>query len=244
MAEEVRPSTVGQLLTVDECNRIWQELQTHKRLWIGLTDTHHYDNLTSHTPEVIKKMLDEVGIDPNIHKPYFFGPALYFTQQAGLDNYWKLCRKYNPILRQSFSWVYEKIKSILTQLYGFECNYNERDSSLPGFHIYGPGLDTPVYYDYFGFHQDKLEQIGQKVLATPVIIDSFVLPLIMPSRGGLEWVDENKNTQFFPYKVGEIHRWSSALIHRVAPFYLKKDEWRISIQIHVAHNKKQGLIYW
>lgn len=227
----------------EEIDDIWHTLQSNADQWIKIDDVHRYDNLNITLREAHDKLL-MCGVNINVHKPYYMGPAFYFTEQAGVENYKRLAKQYNQIMHDLFYDHYVHLRETLSEYMGFPCSYHETPS-LPGFHIFGPGLEHPVKYGYFKYHHDKLEGVGREILKTNVVIESFTLPLINPVGGSsLEWIDENNNERKLHYIPGTLYHWPGNLTHRIGHFTLKEHEWRLTFQAHVAHNNREGVIFW
>jgi hypothetical protein len=124
------------------------------------------------------------------------------------------------------------------------CVYKE-NTSLPGFHIFGHGLNAkPVQYNYFYTHQDSFPSNGLQMEGLASIY-SFIIPIQNPKSGAkLEYLLDG---QYKPYRYneGELSYWEGTLPHRIGYFELDgEDDYRITWQIHVAVQQGKGYIFW
>lgn len=173
-------------------------------------------------------------------------------------------RRFNPILRLSFSSMYDRLLEILTAALGRNC-YFAPEKALPGFHIFehhpllaDPKLQVP--------HFDR----QYECLAWPFPIEtfsnehvSFTLPLKLPSTGGglvlwstqLRDILSNKRDMakqiareaskvYIDYSVGEMLIHSGHKLHQIRPWKSNVGEQRITMQGHGILHKGQWLIYW
>lgn len=242
MAGSIAPKFVSDILTVEQCDEVWDALQLYRPQWIRLGDTCVFG---VHTPqEVIKSTLATAGYYDN-HRPYYFGPAYYYAKRFGNTAYIEVARKYNKMLGREFGWLYDLIKPHISTLLGIRCEYGN-NTSMPGFHIYGPGFDGGVVYNQFHFHQDYLTGAAALDGISLKYLHSVIVPIKLPKQGtALEWIDNNNTRQTFSYEVGKMYHWPSTTPHRIKPFTLHEDEWRVTMQVHVAIGyDNTGLLFW
>jgi hypothetical protein len=70
---------------------------------------------------------------PNI--PFFtLGAASYMDARPSAAAYFEKAARMNPILRERFSWLYDRVREMLSQALGGPVVYRE-PGALPGFHL-------------------------------------------------------------------------------------------------------------
>jgi len=146
--------------------------------------------------------------------------------------------KMKPIMKNSFDWLYVKLKEV------FNSDYHD-DLSYPGFHVFArPGEKTSLNFHIDGFDHPLIRHTK---------ITSYILPITLPKEktGLIYSVDNNltnreakedgKEYQTFYYNVGDLCTWDGNLQHSMGTFNIGENESRITLQFHVSD---AGYIFW
>ncbi len=200
---------------------------------------------------------------------FTLGTAAYIDA-SGDDNrrYYDRVQAINPILMNSFEWLYRKVLTAISDYTGESCQLS-KGQALPGFHIFNahPAFTMPlasVHIDLQYKDLDWLKEESIRLDQNHVI--SFTLSLELPSDGaGLHhwsyneenippWSERSNGLEFVkrhppnyqPYTVGHIAIHSGTMLHQIAPIkrYIAGER-RITLQGHGVQKKGGGyLIYW
>lgn len=198
---------------------------------------------------------------------YTLGAASYLDANTNIDpliSYYGKAKLFNPILRENFDWLYQKLADTLTKELGKYTCYQET-FALPGFHIFFSGpkninLQKFLHVDF----QGKLLKWD-----FPESIDfnesiSFTLAIKLPQcGGGLDVLDmryedyiklskeeqvqifSSKHVKFYPYKLGDLLIRSGNIFHEIAPMpNIQPGEERITLQGHGLFYKDTWYLYW
>ncbi len=203
--------------------------------------------------------------------PFFIlGSPIY--KQAKADNlklYEQKIKVFNPIMREHFGWLYEKLFNALAKKFRKPMHYLET-SALPGFHILiwddnyklhsSWGVGSPPHCDrqYKLLNSEILKEINLDKVIT------FTLAVrVANSNCGLDMWDlhdtevsglsqteikkllNSRKKTFYPYQAGQLALQSGLYFHRVPPFQIVKpgDE-RITLQGHCFFSQETWHIYW
>jgi len=145
---------------------------------------------------------------------------------------------YTDIMCNNFSVYHDKIKLKLEEYFNLDINFDTKCHKV-GFHIFGPG---PLVYDIENFHCDAFTRFRDYK------IHSIIIPLTDVDCG-LMYKTDNK-IEYFNYEPGTMYCWRGDLVHAIKPFSLDKDEYRITMQMHLAikHPKhilqKSNTLFW
>jgi hypothetical protein len=230
------PKTVNKsFLTPGEIQYVKSSLHEIENLWFTINNT-TLVNHKSHTENV----------NPANHRANYFGPSLYsmISDEEHLLHYKRVVMKYNDVLQYYFSDIIDRIKREIELTLSVPCEFRE-GTSLPGFHIFGPGFnDRQVKYDYFYNHIDSFPGKGLMIGGIAEVY-SFIIPIQNPKSGAcLEYTIGNE-VHKFPYTEGEMSYWPGKMQHRIGHFDLSgDDDYRITWQMHVAVQRGQGYIFW
>ena len=229
------PRTVNShFLFEDEITYVKDVIFSNKDKWFNIENT-----------GLIRSGSHTNGVNPSEHFAHFFGPSLYSMSSPGyLPKYRQLAREYNIVLNEKFERFYARLKiNIETQL-GVECVFKD-NTSLPGFHIFGSGVDGKVVeYNYFYTHNDSFPAIGLDMGGSGEVY-SFIIPIQVPKSGAKLEYFINSKLQSYDYSLGELSCWSGTLPHRIGYFNLDgADDYRITWQLHVAVQNNKGYIFW
>jgi hypothetical protein len=197
--------------------------------------------------------------------PFFsFGAASYMDAAAAPARYLDLAATCNPLLRERFGWLLERVKQTISHRLGLEAEWFPR-GALPGFHIY-------LAHDIFALpvasvHYDRQyllldwRDMGEPDFDQPV---SFTLPISLPAAGsGLNtWPMELdpddcqadkaihaivRDVAPTPqaYRLGEMVMHSGHMLHQAAPApFAHPDERRITLQGHAIKAGGRLYLYW
>lgn len=223
-------------LSAEDIERVKEFLFNNKSDWYGIENT-PLVNYNTHT----------VGTDPDRHFAHFYGPSLYSMQ--GTDdayrNYIELIEKYNKPLLTEFYPIYHKMADAIGKALKADAGFCPHTNMVPGFHIFGNGLDEKVDYDYFYDHTDDfpIRAVGG---FPPGEIYSLIIPIQIPETGAcLEYKKYDETYHRYNYKVGSLSMWSGKMPHRIGHFTLSnKNDYRITWQIHVSLREQTGIIFW
>ena len=209
--------------------------------------------------------LKELWIHRHAFAPFHtLGIASYLDAKEEKHDYYSLAEVNNPILKESFSWLYQKIVEAL-ELYLQAPTGLTSTLALPGFHIYlGFKLfeftSPSVHYDL----QQNLvnwEKPEQTDFSNPI---SFTMPVALPAKGGglnlwditykdtlqadkqgLKELVKSKTKTFYPYQLGQMIVHSGLTVHQaVIGKDLKPDDDRITLQGHALFTQGSWEIYW
>lgn len=160
---------------------------------------------------------------------HVLGDAIYLIHTKGQDGRreeinWDLQEK----LKIEFDWLYDRLFHEIRKTFNIEKVEFDGTLPIPGFHVFGKyEIENAQYI----IHQDS------GILDYYPDIDennirSFVLLIESPETPPyLDIVLDDKSEKFF-YEYGTLHFWNGMIPHRIGPFSLKKDEYRITFQGH------------
>ena len=200
--------------------------------------------LSSNETDIIKSKLFAVKNTWNQYDSFYtlpYGPYPGLYKNVDLNFY-------NTLLDQNFSDVYEKIKTFFHIFLGRKIIISDSDSR-PGFHIFGPGI---LDYNGYNYHKDSFRKPGK--------IITGIIPLTSPNHNiGLNFITDAgvdlfaiRKTNFYDnvlfqrYQTGNLYIWNGDMIHSIRPFSLGVNEYRITLQFHIALHpiKKEGQLFY
>lgn len=234
----------------------------------------------AHAPEEIAMLMpfEAQQITQEVHhsRPYwkqrhatapFFtlGVASYLDGGAGKGKaYTEGVAQLNPLLRERFGLLYDRLSDVLTEALKCPVFYDER-FSLPGFHIYlGDEVFTrPVAKIHCDLQYRNLDWSGVPGVdfTDPL---SFTLPVSLPqSGGGLNYWNLGRTDadtlpreefaqrfreqppEYFPYTEGRLVLHSGQMIHQASLMSdLQPGDERITLQGHGVRVDGRWLLYW
>lgn len=197
--------------------------------------------------------------------PFFLlGAAGYFDGVKAPVRYFELAATYNPLLRERFGWLLERVRQAVERRVGREAQWFP-GAALPGFHIYlaHTVFALPVASIHYDLQYQVLDLTGlaDVDLSQPL---SFTLPISLPKAGsGLNtWEEEydpscdggqddvgNSAARVapvrHPYHLGELVMHSGHTLHQAAPApFASSDERRITLQGHGIRAGGRMHLYW
>ncbi|MCB1094223.1 MAG: hypothetical protein KDN22_01470 [Verrucomicrobiae bacterium] len=233
------------MLSADECQRANADLHDLREKWIPRRG-------------------------PDI--PYYtLGAASTFPEMKSAEGgaeYYAMAKENNPVIKDQFQWVLDRLLSALSEALGAPANFHE-PFALPGFQIFGshPGftkdgmIHSDVQYtflDWSGFQDVDF--------ANPL---AYTMAIKLPSSGGglnvweaeaswnpnlnppnydLQKAKEELKTakkDYIPYEVGTMVLHSGLRIHQVAGLKNPQpDDERISLQGHGLFCDGEWKIFW
>ncbi|MFN8610836.1 MAG: hypothetical protein U0931_25060 [Vulcanimicrobiota bacterium] len=170
----------------------------------------------------------------------------------------------NPLLRETFAPVYERVRTYFSQLLAEPAYYDEA-YSYPGFHLFEfqgneTSADSPAERAHFDYQFAKVfPDFASTYLAPPL---TFTLPIQEPSSGSsLEMWDlrpdghaqinyehkqyaRNHSSRTVHYHVGRIFTHDGLNLHamgRIAPGTVGR---RMTLQGHAYKTERGWLLYW
>jgi hypothetical protein len=179
----------------------------------------------------------------------FFPYGLYAKEDK---EYRLLVDEFRNLLETNFSSVYTKIQKKISDLFETSISFVSHKHK-PGFHIFGPG---PLDYKNINYHTDQFPNVLGKIY-------SFIIPISLPETPtGLDYIPVEKNIGISDIKryasteicktliynnPGCLGMWDGNVIHTIKPFILNKNEYRITMQFHMAFNTiypSKSFIFW
>jgi len=196
--------------------------------------------------------------------PFFtLGTASYLDGDQGFQGYREKAAATNPLLEEHFGDLLATVAGALAELLGAPCRYAPR-LARPGFHVY---LSSPAFRQAGRVHYDlqfeKIDWNGEPVDLEDQL--SFTLPVRLPRAGAglLVWkvdyrevrrtfpevrrriLEENREPELHPYRVGELVAHPGYLLHQIAPMPdMEPDDQRITLQGHAARGEDGWILYW
>jgi len=202
-------------------------------------------------------------ISRSLEFPFYTLGAASYLDARNYASYRQLLERQNPLLREHFSWLYERLEACLSEELGASAACTTR-LALPGFHIYlySKVFEKPVasvhidtqyrFHDWTGRDADLANQV------------SFTVSIALPhTGGGLNTWDigqaemKARSTEKFgdvlrgrpiayhAYKPGCMAVHSGHLLHQAAPGRdLAPGDERITVQGHGVLVGGVWELYW
>lgn len=233
-----------QILTTEQCDQIYQQIASLRQYWLPRGS--------------------ETSLFCTLGAASYLDCGDYYDAQ---DTYWQKASRYNPILVEHFSWLYQLVKEYLETQLNAPVNYRS-DAAYPGFHLWlAHAIPTlPVASMHFDLQYQYLAWENQEEIDFSNTF-SFTLPIQLPASGGglnlcdlnyLEYSHIRKNNQidwdliprfrnqsYHPYQVGEIVMHSGHTMHQIAPTSVAKaSDRRVTLQGHGVYVNDTWQIYW
>lgn len=200
----------------------------------------------------------------NVWVPFYtLGAASYIDAAANPPEYYRLAGKYNPLLTEHFSWLYDRVTEVLAGQLGapVACTGN---LALPGFHIYLSSkiFEKPVASIHCDSQYALHDWSGQDAdLEKPI---SFTLSIALPMHGGglntwdlsyeevvaradgnLAELIRDRELHYHPYQKGHMALHSGRLLHQAAPGRdVQPEDERITLQGHGILAGGVWRLYW
>jgi hypothetical protein len=186
--------------------------------------------------------------------------------------YLRKARNLNPILKDRFGWLYDRVAKTLAMALEAPTSY-PKDLALPGFHIYQrairekrsifPGVFLPGVSFHFDMQWKKIDW-GDPDKVNFKLPLSFTLPVALPDGGaGLNVWDIHREEctglgpaerqqlrlsrtkTYHPYKLGRAVLHSGLQMHQIAPTQdFKPGDERITLQGHGIMRDGVWQLYW
>lgn len=195
---------------------------------------------------------------------YSLGAASYMDSSAKDDSgYRVLAKKQNPLLKQHFQFVYDRLAQVLQQKMGLEVAYEE-ELALPGFHIFlaHKMFEEPIASSHFDLQFNSIQWKYQNVDNTHPI--SFTAAISLPTEGGglyywditqeeakgldrdaLEQLKTQRERKYLPYDIGKLALHKGLFLHQIAPGKnIRQFESRITLQGHGLVCDDVLRLYW
>ncbi|WYL93489.1 MAG: hypothetical protein HEQ35_06080 [Gloeotrichia echinulata IR180] len=225
-------------LTEEECQEVSSVIYDLKKFWSQITSGHFYTLGAA-------SYIDAANADKAKH--FYYGKA----------------KLLNPILRERFNWLYERISQSLTKELGKPTAYRET-LALPGFHIFpmskgssrtGGGMHLDLQYKLLNWQPSTGINFENPI--------SFTLAITLPEfGGGINFSDlsseelikltpekseealKNK-IRFHAYTVGHIAIHQGLIWHGISPMRNQQlDNDRITLQGHGLLDQDIWQLYW
>lgn len=197
--------------------------------------------------------------------PFFtLGTASYMDCSGKDDSvYRKYAQQYNPLLKEHFSFVYDRLLEVLSKLIDVPIVYEE-ELGIPGFHIFlgCKTFEQPIASTHFDLQYKSINWKYKDIDYDHPI--SFTCPVSLPKTGsGLNYWDitradvkdlseedfnkvrESKEKLFFPYHLGKLVLHNGLILHQIAPSKdLTSEDERITLQGHGLICDGSMRLYW
>lgn len=194
--------------------------------------------------------------------PYEFatlGCAAYLDGEA--DTYTRKNRTLNPLLRDTFEELYERVRLLFGDILDGEVYYDEA-YSYPGFHLFrfaGNEIceDDPADRAHFDYQFARVFPDFAKAKSMPL---TFTIPLEEPSTGSsLEVWDLRPDTeseqepkeyarshpsQTVRYELGRVFVHDGLSLHAMGKVPRGTQGRRITLQGHIFRTERGWLLYW
>lgn len=228
-----------------------------------------YDFLTEneceHTRDTVMNLKEYwINRANNLFPFYTLGAASYLdTNKEDSSSYYQSVSRYNPILENHFSSIYEKLREKLSEIFHMPIIY-DTSQALPGFHIFlaNKFFENTIASTHFDLQFKPLKWDYQQIdYENPI---SFTCPVALPyspagiyywnitkkdakglSHGELEKLKNSKEKLFFPYSKGKLVLHRGLILHQIAPCKeIKPTDERITLQGHGLVCDGKMRIYW
>ncbi len=216
--------------------------------------------------EVRARIMDlrDAWLKRNVYVPFYtLGAASYIDAARSAPAYHELAKKYNPILEENFSGLYDSVARKLSERLQAPVDF-ARHLALPGFHIYLSSkiFEKPVASIHcdsqYGFH----DWSGMEAdLSNPI---SFTLSIALPKHGGglNTWdltlpelaglsqqdigdLTRRREQSYHAYRTGYLALHSGHIMHQAAPGTdVQPEDERITLQGHGILAGGVWRLYW
>jgi hypothetical protein len=156
------------------------------------------------------------------------GASVYLDD---LVDYAKLADQMNPLLKDNFSTLYQKVSSKISEIMRLPVEFHPY-GAVPGFHIFGS--DSAGQEGHIHMDKPYRRIYWSEPFECPF---SFTLALNVPEKAGLDvWFDQDPDEpQYIDYKAGHMYSHFGHILHRIAGVGNPTDENpRITLQGHGA----------
>lgn len=194
---------------------------------------------------------------------YTLGANLYIdSSEDDESQYRRMAEEHNPILKENFQNLYDKLFALLQEAYKVPVTFVE-GFAQPGFHIF---LASKVFYEkggstHFDMQYQKIKWPYANVdYDTPI---SFTVPISLPKAGaGLEYWDITQDMvqkmsgaefnkaravppHYFGYSLGKMVLHQGLILHQIAPTKeIHPGDARITLQGHGLLCDGALRLYW
>lgn len=197
---------------------------------------------------------------------YTLGAAGYQDVQTygETEKYKALFKEKNPILKENFSWLYDKTKTFLEGIYKAPFDYYPEESGYPGFHVFleDDFFEISIASRHVDLQWKNIDWHGKEYDMTKTI--SFTCYLKLPQQGAglnvwkstyldLQEYDLEKKEEILheegyetlSFDVGEMAIHTGLEFHQIAPFEeIQEGDERISYQGHAIWVEDKYVIHW
>lgn len=220
---------------------------------IELLDGHACADIVERLLSVSDSWHERHALNDQIHSFHTLGAATYLDTD---ETYGAIAEAANPVLRDNFSDLLDRVGAAITARTGHPMRLSE-DLALPGFHIFRGDHRAPPGLMYGGtIHVDRPHDRHEFPFAIEATL-SLTLPIRIPACGAgmyhwsnvpaammsgpkaphamppeqRDWYDTDK--QYVGYTAGAMVLHDGMTVHQLAnPGRTNDDEYRISLQGH------------
>jgi hypothetical protein len=198
---------------------------------ISIEDFDCVINLIKNAEYVDQNLIDQIFLIFNEHDnmQQIFGDAIYLINRKPevID------QKIQLQLRNKFDWLYAKLLQRIESICGKKVEM-DKNLPLPGFHIFCNKTRKVSEYNY---HIDRTICDFYPYVDTKDV-HSFVSVIQSPKiKPFLDY-----KFGFKEYEYGTLHFWKGDLVHRIGSFSLGDEEYRITFQGHMFHDRQTDII--
>jgi hypothetical protein len=181
---------------------------------------------------------------------YYLPTGMYNTS----SEVYKKNLSYKPIMYNLFGNYYERLHSKLISTFDMDIQYHD-DLSYPGFHISNSESMSVPNFHCDGFIFSRFLKGKDKLYYNNPKYFSLIIPIALPNddSGLLIRTSKSHNKrhdlmtydQELIYSKGMLAIWDGNIEHSIKPFIItEENQYRITMQLHLAIANNKGYIFW
>jgi hypothetical protein len=193
---------------------------------------------------------------------YTLGAASYLDAHPDEAPYRRAAALYDPILREHFGGLYERLQEAMAVRLGAPTAYRP-GGALPGFHLFlaHPGFTQSAAHVHADLQYNQLDWSWARMVSRPI---SFTLAIALPRDGGginlwdvsarqfMSWPEADAprllgaaTTRYFAHTVGYVTLQFGHLMHQIAtPTRFVEGDERFTLQGHGLLCDGVWQLYW
>lgn len=204
--------------------------------------------------DIKTKLVENQQLWQQSHVRYFnfFPLAMYLVDHYQYRNNVKI---YKNVCNTLFSVYYARLLQTLSEKLQMELSYDD-NLNYPGFHISNgvPMVSPNFHVDSFPgiskllSQQNKIRYSSPKIFSIIVVVSTTEqntgLALRNPSKNYLERNKLSFDEEYY-YNKGMLAIWDGSIQHSIKPFIpIDANDYRITMQGHIAISGEKGIIFW
>ncbi len=198
---------------------------------------------------------------------YSLGAASYLDAARDPDAYYAGAQMVNPILREHFGWLEERVATALAKHYQMPTCFHDK-FALPGFHMFlsSKTWEHPTAFIHCDLQYKHLDWSAFEGPNAPDFTKpiSFTLAIELPTYGGglrtwdiyneealrlskdeMRQLFKERPMKYEAYQVGQMVLHSGHMAHQIAPSTnMQPNDARITLQGHGIVCGGQWILYW